>query len=897
LRNELMSAFTAQYQFAAAFTVFLVALAGVALVALRAEPLTRDPGARVALGLGFAAIGAAAGLQGSLLLGSQYDAWLSVALLVGVALVVGGSLRWRGSALSKWLLWSGVGGLALAVPIAGADADGVAAAVAAAGGLLIGAALLSASRRAIAARVAASAAATLLLVVLVLSIALSSVLANTVEDQALANLDGRAVQEATAIESLSSEVIKDAGVVTALLIALRDDRGVSVLAQLDAEGNATAPQRALIEAELRKMRGSLYNDLAFGFFSNRQRVVAGDGLDDATVVTIAGSDVVKETLAPTSTGGRASVQVLDNRAFVVAATPIRLRDVGTAERPLGALVAVRALDRTYLDLRSKDGEPASIALAGRAGALAQAGTPQPSTTTARRLATQVLAGKASAATVADGQFVAARPVRAADNRAVVALLSARPTTVVDDVREQLFRTFFIIAFGGAILALLLAAIVGDRIGAGLRRLTNAAQSIQLGELGVRSGVRSEDEVGVLGATFDSMVASIEEQTAALQQAAARVEAIVAGMGEALVAIDADGCVTDFNGAAEELLCIEAAGARGHPVDEVLTATSDDGVDLARRLRALESSRWSALGTLRDGEGTDVPIAMTAGALRDPEGEVTGAVIVLRDLRGEREVERMKRHFLSRVGHELRTPLTPLIGYTQLLVGRDLAPDRARTVYASILGSAKRLERIVEMLEFFASLDAGREVLIPGRLDLRTTLSEVVDARAARLSKGHVLTKRISKHTPAVWADGGWLGRSVDELLDNAVKFSPSGGKVTVTAGPSDTQPGMVEISVRDTGVGMSEEELDLAFTEWTQGDESDTRHFGGLGLGLALVQRVVERHGGQVTCTTTPGKGSKFSILLPALPMEEDGASRSRQRPGRRGTRRSGVRDEGSGAG
>jgi signal transduction histidine kinase len=140
------------------------------------------------------------------------------------------------------------------------------------------------------------------------------------------------------------------------------------------------------------------------------------------------------------------------------------------------------------------------------------------------------------------------------------------------------------------------------------------------------------------------------------------------------------------------------------------------------------------------------------------------------------------------------------------------------------------------------------------------------------------------------ADERWLGRSVDELVDNAVKFSPKGGRVTVAAGRCDDDPTLVEISVRDVGVGMTPEEVDRAFTEWTQGDESDTRSFGGLGLGLALVQRVTERLGGRVECTTAPGKGAKFSILLPAIPTEENGATRpgSAARPRRR-ARRDGV--------
>jgi NtrC-family two-component system sensor histidine kinase KinB len=205
------------------------------------------------------------------------------------------------------------------------------------------------------------------------------------------------------------------------------------------------------------------------------------------------------------------------------------------------------------------------------------------------------------------------------------------------------------------------------------------------------------------------------------------------------------------------------------VDEVLRLTSEEGDDLTARVRRLEPGRWSALGDVRTGEGVAVPVAVTTGALRGPEGEVAGAVVVLRDLRGEREVERMKRHFLSRVGHELRTPLTPLIGYSQLLAGRELSPERARPVYASILSSAKRLERIVEMLEFFASLDAGRQVLLAEPVDVRTVLASVVDRRAAALEgSAHSITKRIARDTPRVLVDGRWLERSIDELVDNAV---------------------------------------------------------------------------------------------------------------------------------
>ena len=871
-----MSAFAAQYQFAAAFTVFLVALAGLALVGLRGAPLTQLSGARVALGLGFAGIGAAAFLQGSLLLEDRASPGLLGLRLLGVAGVLLGTMAWRASALSRTLLWLGCGALVAALGFELADLETTAASVSALGALLVGAALLGASRRAITARVAASAAGTLLLVVLVLSVALSTILADTAEDQTLRDLDSRAVTEAGAVEAQTRDALRDASAATTLLTrlpanAIDPDAGF-LLSALDP-ARVTPEQRDAITNEFKRMRDSGYPDTGFLFVSPRGEALAGDGVPDQATAALVSSPFLADVLARRV--NRETLLVAGDRAFAVGVVM-----VPRVDELLGALVSVYALDARYLAERTGGVSDDAVALVTSSAVVATAG-PLPDETTRLELGTRLVGGGRSASNaVTDDRFVAAQPVRVG-GVPVLAVLTSRSTDSVDEARKRLFQTFFVIAFGGSVLALLLAAFVGNRIGSGLRRLTQSVEAIQRGELGVRSGVESEDEVGVLGQTFDSMAASIEEKTDALQEAAARVEAIVAGMGEALVAVDAEGRITDFNNAAEELLGRAASEARGLPVHEVLRVHREDSSDLTPRLRRLEPGRWSELGDLAVGEGSlTVPVALTAGALRGPDGEVTGGVIVVRDLRGEREVERMKRHFLSRVGHELRTPLTPLIGYSQMLVGRDIPPERAKTVYDSILLSAKRLERIVEMLEFFASLDAGRQVLQSDPVDVRNVLSDVVERRAAELEgSAHTITKRIAKDTPVVQADGKWLGRSVDELVDNAVKFSPAGGRVTVTAGPLDGDPDWVEIAVLDRGVGMSADEVDSAFTEWAQGDESDTRHFGGLGLGLALVQRVAEHHGGRVECQTAPGKGSRFSIVLPSLFPERRRRPRPRRSP------------------
>jgi signal transduction histidine kinase len=254
--------------------------------------------------------------------------------------------------------------------------------------------------------------------------------------------------------------------------------------------------------------------------------------------------------------------------------------------------------------------------------------------------------------------------------------------------------------------------------------------------------------------------------------------------------------------------------------------------------------------------------------------------VVRDLRPEREVEQMKTEFLARVGHELRTPLTGIMGYADILLRRDIPADRARPWLDEILQAGRRLLRIVEMLEFFASSGAGRVLLQPEPLDTRALVNGVTASWSDRLPANVTMGRRVARDTPAVFADRRWLTMAIDEIIDNAVKFSPDGGRVVVAAAPaakptaSDVGrgngraaaagPGAVEISVSDHGVGMTAEEHARVFSEFVQADGSDTRRFGGLGLGLAVVRRVVEDHGGVVTCRSVVGRGTTFTIRLPA---------------------------------
>jgi PAS domain S-box-containing protein len=851
---------TAQYQFAAEFVTFLACAAGLAIVVLRSELITHTRWAKSLLAAGFLVLGTAAFMHGALVgVSDQLIFSLRGAGVVGLA---AGTLDWHGPASARRLLWLGLALAAASLAIATTSADSLANLSLGLGAGGIGASVLAVSRRSIAARVAASAALVLLLVVLVLSLALSTVISRTVREEALRRLSERGSVESALIENRAGDAIRGARLSAVSL-------GTATTAADELLKLYAKPQHsALIDKALKDLSEQFLGGLPLAYLSFDRTVLASYKLDSREAFVVAGSQAVSEAIRTQAEVGTPAVI---GRALAVGISPVAYRPASGAQLPLGLVVATYALDNGYLELRSRDNVGLSFSLRNLSGTLARFGR-QPPTGAANGLVRQVLEDGQPATATSGGRFIAAQAVMASDGRPVMALIAATPTTVVDKTRHDLYRTLFFIALGGTLLALLLAAVIGDRIGSGVRKLTVAAEAIQRGDFAVRADVVSDDEVGVLGATFDSMAASIEEKTSALRQAADdearlrdRLEAVVAGMGEALVAVDAEGRITDFNQAAEELTGLSAVQARGKDAARLLPLRSEAGIELGPRLRKPLIRRWTTVAVLNQRDGAQIPVAVSAGALRGPEGELAGGVFVFRDLRGEREVERMKTEFLSHIGHELRTPLAGVIGFTEILTRRELTPTKAREVQQDILLSAHQLARIVEMLEFFATTSAGRSPLRPEEVAVRGVVDDVVGRWSEKVDGAHPITRRVARRLPAVVADKRWLAKSLDELIDNAVKFSPDGGRILVSAEPATNgRTAGVEISVLDHGKGMTPDDHDRAFADFIQGDGSDTRPYGGLGLGLAMVKRVAEAHGGHVDVVSEPKKGAKFSIFLPS---------------------------------
>lgn len=400
----------------------------------------------------------------------------------------------------------------------------------------------------------------------------------------------------------------------------------------------------------------------------------------------------------------------------------------------------------------------------------------------------------------------------------------------------------------------------------LDEVGRAARGLASGDLAQRARVYTGDEIQRLAETFNSMADRLGTTLTELGAAQANREAILANMADGVIVTDANGVVTLFNRASEELLGVRAGEAIGHGIHEA--AIHFELGEMVAQCLATGAAERAELRVERPAARVlDVAVsAMTGGS-----GSPSGAIVVLHDLTALRRLENVRREFVANVSHELRTPVAAVRSLVETLPGAiEDDPEAARQFLRELLQQTERLTALLDDLLELSRLDSGRRELRREAVDVRAT----VEAAAAKLApaargKGHT----VRNDTPeglTVWADSGALERVMVNLLDNAVRYAPAGGLIIVSATPEEDA---VVIAVTDDGPGIPEADQPRIFERFYRVDRARSRELGGTGLGLSIVKHIVESHGGEVSVVSKLGEGTTFHVRLPKADGTAAGSS------------------------
>lgn len=428
---------------------------------------------------------------------------------------------------------------------------------------------------------------------------------------------------------------------------------------------------------------------------------------------------------------------------------------------------------------------------------------------------------------------------------------ALPLDYLDQATNSLHRVL-----GGALLLVTLVAaafsMLLSRVTATpLRLMAEAAARIGIGERGVRVPVSGRDEVGYLARVLNEMADRIEAQVHTLASEQRRLDTILRGMGEGVMVLDPQGVISLVNPAFRRQFNLHGE-VEGRPLAEVCRHP-----DL---LDALEEQQQSGAEVVREVHLQLPELVLSTHWV--PLGDQQGTVAVFHDISDLKRIEAVRRDFVANASHELRTPVAVIKGYAETLLDGGLQDaDRSRQFVQIIASHAERLTNLINDILTLSKLESKETSLECHPLDVCGLLR-----KAGLLMGEHARQQGITlsidcpqQGLPKVLADYGRLEQVLLNLLDNAIKYTPSGGSVTLMAEQRDQQ---VAFMVSDTGVGIPAKDLSRIFERFYRVDEARSREQGGTGLGLAIVKHIVQLHGGEVQVSSEPGRGSRFTVLL-----------------------------------
>jgi len=436
------------------------------------------------------------------------------------------------------------------------------------------------------------------------------------------------------------------------------------------------------------------------------------------------------------------------------------------------------------------------------------------------------------------------------------LVLAAPTTNVRQTIGQIQGGILLAFIGGLLVLFLINAAVSIYISRPLNNLTQAAGDFSTGELHRRVQPTGAHEIASLGESFNSMAAQLESTIANLGEERAQAQAILASMFDGVMVTDPVGRILLLNQSLERLFDLRAEHVTGIPLaetifhselDELLLKTVETGLPLMHQVSFTQPAA-------RTFEVHMAPVEVN--------GKLLGVVIALYDITNQLKSEQVRRDFVANVSHELRTPVASIRAMAETLAdGGHEDREITETFLSNIIEESERLTAMLEGLLRLSQIESSRRLIAPEWIDLAELIRHVVKRLEALVAvKEQQVELEIPGSLPA-FVDRDAMLQIILNLIDNARKYSPEGGGITVHA--ERVGDDRIRIKVTDTGIGIPEDEQDRIFERFYRVDKARSRTEGGAGLGLAIVKHLVELHGGWISVNSEVKRGSQFTVVLP----------------------------------
>ncbi|MDD5711874.1 MAG: ATP-binding protein [Smithellaceae bacterium] len=434
---------------------------------------------------------------------------------------------------------------------------------------------------------------------------------------------------------------------------------------------------------------------------------------------------------------------------------------------------------------------------------------------------------------------------------------ARPLYAVDASIDSLVRSIYHAALLVVLPVLLIAFLFSFRLMSPIREMASFTQRVRKGDVPGTLLIASGDEIGELARNINYMVMELHEKVLYAQEEKAQLEAAFAGMIEGLLIVDSRDRIERINDGMKRIIGRRYSGIEGKTLLEAFR-----NVELQDAWERFKKEGAPVLQEIAIGEDSPLILDVNISAVAGAEAEPRKAMLVFHDVTRLKKLETVRADFVANVTHEIKTPLTAIMGFADTLKdGAWEDKDTAQRFLEMISDNARRLDRLVDDLLTLSGIELGELRLqredFPLTDSVESALS-VIDVKAAE--KGIALRRELAEALPNISGDRDRVLQVLLNILDNAVKFTAEGGKVTIGAAETD---GYVRVRISDNGVGIPATDIPRLGERFYRVDKTRSRQLGGTGLGLSIVKHIVKALNGRIEIESRLGYGTSVSLYFP----------------------------------